>query len=78
MRVPFISKPAAQVLAPLLPTSTLFATLSPTEIAEGPLGFRLGVVHGYAMMQHTAVQRRTRLQVIVEACMRAHPMVPAG
>lgn len=66
------------VLAPLLSTSQLFATSSPTEIADGPLGFKLGVVHGYALMQHAAVQRSPRLQEIVEACMRAHPILPAG
>lgn len=68
------------LLASLLSRSPLFSTSSPDEIAHGPLGFRIGVVHGFAFTQHPEVQRNARLQEIVETCARAHPIppMPAG
>jgi hypothetical protein len=66
------------LLAALLATSPLFATSTPVEIAEGPLGFKIGVVHGYAFMQHRAVQRSPRLQEILEVCAQTHPMPVVG
>lgn len=66
------------LLAALLSSSPLFSTSTPNEIADGPFGFRLAVVHGYAFLQNPVVQQSPRLQEIAEACRQAHPMVPAG
>lgn len=66
------------MLAAMLTTSPMMSSLSPREIALGPLGFRIGVVHGYAFQEHAAVRANARLQEIIEACAQEYPVVPPG